>query len=368
MVRDALVSVLNQSYQEFEIILSNNGADSVVRNAIADKLDDPRVRYLEQPEVLPMPEHWERISLLACGRYLTVLTDRSVLKQGALATIAEFHTVGGHEADIVTWSWDVYFTESGFLLPFAGRAQEPTLLESAVLAPDSLRIGKPYPAALPRGLNSSVSTDLIAKIRSRAGVAFSPMSPDFTFAYACLMCHPYVTHLDRALMISQGLSVSNGGIAYLTDGSSYVSTLGLQNPICHSPIKEMFVENLIAEDFFAACHRFERLDILEKIDHADLYLRCLLELDEKRLAAILSPQRIDELAQSIELALANEIPSVKSRVNAFCDRHVSLEARIRRSLKKILGGNLERLRPLLVRLRGGRRYGSILVAAGHRRE
>lgn len=366
LVRDALLSVLEQSYGSFEIIVSNNGAELAVRDAIADRLDDPRIRYLEQPKVLPMPEHWERLSRLACGRYLMVLPDRSVLKQETLAKVAELHASGGEEAAIVTWSWDLYFNESRLLLPFAGRELSAKVLDSTILALDSLRARASYPSALPRGLNSSVSMDLINKIRSRNGAVFSPINPDFSFAYDCLMFHPRVTHLNQALMISQGLSVSNGGNAYRTDASSYVDTLGLKTPIRYSPIKAMFVENIIAEDFFAACHRFCRHDILAKFDVADLYLRCWVELEEKRSAGVLSTQNIWELEKSLETSLAMETPSVVSRVNALRKKPDDLKTRIRRVLKKQLGAHIDRLQPFILRLRGAKRFNSILAASGHR--
>jgi len=367
LVRDALVSVLEQSYRDFEVIISNNGADPAVQNSIADKLKDPRVRYFEQAKVLPMPEHWEMISLLASGRYLTVLTDRSVLKQGALATIAEIHRTGGSAADIVTWSWDLYYEESKILLPFAGCSRSPVVLESTNIALDSLRHGKAYPCALPRGLNSSVSLDLVAKIRAHSREAFSPISPDFSFAYNCLMCHPQLIHIDRALMISQGLSVSNGGGAYRADASSYVATLGLHEPIRYSPIKEMFVENAIAEDFFAACHRFGRQDLLANLDIADLYLKCFIELDEKRFSGMLRSEHIEKFAHSIEAALARESPAVQSRVNALCKQPVNFRSGARLFLKRILGfRRVEQMRPLFLRLRGGKYFDSVLAASGHR--
>jgi hypothetical protein len=366
LVREALLSILEQSYRDFEVIVSNNGADPAVRDSITDILRDPRVRYLEQQRVLPMPEHWELISLLACGRYLTVLTDRSVLKQGALAAISDLHASGGPAAEIVTWSWDLYYDDVGILLPLAARSQSPAVLESATIAIDSLRIGVPYPYALPRGLNSSVSLDLVREIRNKAGTAFSPLNPDFSFAYACLMVHPWMTHLDRPLMISQGLDISNGGNAYRTDASNYIGTLGLQEPIRYSPIKAIFVENLIAEDFFAACHRFERHDLLAKFDPADLFMKCCLELNEKQSANILPSRRIKELTLSLETALAKQSPSVRERVNAFMKQPATLKIRLRRGIKKLLGGHAEQLRPALLRLRGGRRINSVLIASGHR--
>ena len=246
LARDALLSVLGQTFIDFEVIVSNNGADSATRAALGSLVHDSRVRYLEQEQILPMPEHWEKLSRLAKGHYLTVLPDRSVLKQGALAKIACLHQAGGADAEVITWPWDLYY-ESGFLLPFAQTTDASVVLESVKLCIDCFRPQAPYPMALPRGLNSSVSANVIRSIRNRHGEAFAPISPDFSFAFNCLLNHPRVVHLEESQMISQGLNVSNGGNAYLTDANAYVSSLGLGQVIKHSPISSLFVENIIAE-------------------------------------------------------------------------------------------------------------------------
>ena len=366
LAREALVSVLEQSFGDLEVIVSNNGADAALRDAIADRLDDPRVRYVEHPVVLPMPQHWEKISQLARGRYLTVLTDRSVLKQGALATIADLHDRGGSHAEIVTWAWDLYHSDSGFLQTFAGRSEGARVLDSDTVALDSLRIGSTFAAALPRGLNSSVSQSLIHAIRARTGGAFQPINPDFTFAFACLMSHPRITYAGKALMISQGLSVSNGGNAYLTDASDYIRTLGLSEPLPYSPVKAPLIENIIAEDFLAICHQLGRQDLLEGMDWADFYLKCLAELDEKRAAGLLPRADIERLAADVQKALAANGPEIQARVLGIHRRSSNFTTHTRRAAKRLLGHRVELVRSLLARMRRGPRFQSALQAAGHR--
>lgn len=365
LTRDALSSVLEQSFGDFEVIVSNNGAEAVVRNQIADLLEDPRVRYFEQPEVLSMPEHWEKLSRLARGRFLTVVPDRSVLKQGALATIAALHAEGGADAEIVSWSWDLYFDEVGHLEPFAGNAKTPTVMNSEETALASLRVGGSYPSALPRGLNSSVVMSLVEEIRVRAGSAFASINPDFSFAYACLLSRPRFTHLNRALAISQGMAVSNGGNAYRTDATAYLATLKLPNPFAYAPVKAPFVENVIAEDFLAACHRFDRLDLLKRLDWPDYYLKCLAELDEKRAANLLSAEQLDILADAVETALARESPAVRKSVQSARVKSGGLKRWAIGRMKRLFGARVVLFRPLLVRMRGGARYSSIQEASGH---
>ena len=47
LVVDAITSIIGQTFGDFEVIFSNNGADPLVREAIRPFLHDPRVRYFE---------------------------------------------------------------------------------------------------------------------------------------------------------------------------------------------------------------------------------------------------------------------------------------------------------------------------------
>lgn len=365
LVRDALSSVLGQDYHDFEVIVSNNGADAQVKAAIADLLADSRVRYVEQPAVLSMPDHWERLSLMARGRYLIVVTDRSVLRKDALSTVARIHDSRAEGADIVTWSWDLYYDKLRVLLPFSSHQSTPVVLDAEKVALDSLGINGGYPAALPRGLNSSVSMDVVSGLRSKAGRAFWTISPDFSFAYSCLLNASKITHIDDALMLSQGLDVSNGGNAFLTDASRYVETLGLARPIVHSPIDALFVENIIAEDFFAACDRFGRDDLVRRVDRSNLYIKCFLELAEKRHARVLSSNDMKVLANSIHAALEKEDDSTKCKVADFLSETEGFTRLVRRYLKRVLVRRGPWVQRKILLLRGGEMASSALCAAGH---
>jgi hypothetical protein len=316
LVRDALISVLNQSFTDFEVIVSNNGANSEVRCAIEELITDKRVQYIEQPEVLSMPVHWERISRQATGRYITVLTDRSVLKKGALKTIADVHQSNHENSDIVTWDFDIFDDEANLfgLSPF--QTNLISLLDSAGVLLETMHFTSPctYHSKIPRGLNSSVSMRLINKIRLQRKDIFVSLSPDYTFAFACLMTCNKLIHISCSLMISQGGRYSNGGTAYSSEASSYLRSLKLINPIVFSKIKTPFVENLLAEDFLAACHTFGRSDLQEQYGMENVYLKCLTELEHKKERNILPIQRLHKLEHSLKAALILEPKYVQDEV------------------------------------------------------
>jgi hypothetical protein len=163
-------------------------------------------------------------------------------------------------------------------------------------------------------------------------------------------------------MISQGTDLSNGRNAFRTDATDYLATLGTTDPFYHSPIKVPLVETSIAEDLLCACHRFKRQDILARFDWADLYLKCLAEMDRKQAARKLSPSRIAELFHAIETALMQESPECQARVKTV---RQSIGVKTRTMILRLFEAHTELLRPLLIRLRGGKYFKSALQAAGH---
>jgi len=366
LIKEALLSLIHQDFQDFEVILSNNGANKKIRDAVSHYLENPKIRYLEWADVLSMPDHWEQISRMAKGEYVTVLTDRSVLKQNALAEVAKMHTQNGLGAPAISWGWDLFYNDTKTLHCATYQDEYHTVLESSELLKNALNITGEFPYALPRGLNSSVKNEEIKKIRKTAGAAFASMSPDFSFAYACLQSFDQIVHINKSLMISQGLKVSNGGNAYHGDGTGYVQSLKLTEPVYkYSPIKEHFVENSIAEDFFASCHIFNNVSILSSIDLTDLFVKCYRELDEKRATNIIPKNRIDEFSQALETALHQQPPAVIEKVRSELQASKNLSKSIKQTIKKTLGSSITKIRFYQRMLTGTKTYETALEAAGH---
>jgi glycosyltransferase involved in cell wall biosynthesis len=72
-LRMALTSVLKGEFGDFEVIVSNNGQAEHTRQ-LAAQVDDPRVRWIEQPPS-GMLEHFLAALSLARGRYVAPLYD-----------------------------------------------------------------------------------------------------------------------------------------------------------------------------------------------------------------------------------------------------------------------------------------------------
>ena len=368
LAHDALTSVLRQDMRDFEVIVSNNGAEAAVRDALGPLLGDPRVRYVEQSAVLDMPTHWEHLALLARGRYLTVLPDRSLFVRGALGRIRELHQGHAAAADILSWTWALYHDAPRLLQQLAGDGAVHSLQSDDVML-DSVSGGGNWPFALPRGLNASVSAELVREIRHREGAAFLRINPDFTFAYHCLVRRPVFAHLAAPLMVSQGLSVSNGGNSVAKDARAYLAAIGLPEGPTRTPARGATVENVIVEDFLAVCEGFGRDDLLQRWDRAAYYLRCRAEIDIKRAGGVADTAYVEWLSDELDRALAIESPDVRAAVAERSRTTSMLRQRMTLLARKLAGDRLvAAVRPFRLRLAGARRYSSALAAAGFNSE
>ena len=314
--RDAVLSVFHQDFDDVDVTLSNNGADPATKAALAEFMGNPRFHYIEQPDVLDMPTHWEVACRSVRGDNFLVLTDISVLKQGALRKIAKLFTGQAGACELASWRWDSYDNASGLLSP--GHSNTDTMQrlrtsdELLSFARGSNFMNQVY--TLPGGTNSCVSRAVIERIRKREGLLFQKITPDYRFAFSCLLNTTELVHFDEALFIRQGPEVSNGINSVRGDARPYMNSLGLAAPWEDVPIKAALVHNAIAQYFLATLRKYGRTDIRAEWNTTIYYLHCLGEIRLKKNGGILSASEIDELKSAVDMALQNEDKRVRASV------------------------------------------------------
>lgn len=73
LVARALVSVFEQTYTDYEVIVSDDSRTTVVQAAIQSWISDPRLKYVRNNKRLGSPENWNKALALARGRFIKVL-------------------------------------------------------------------------------------------------------------------------------------------------------------------------------------------------------------------------------------------------------------------------------------------------------
>ena len=89
-LRLALRSALGQTYDNLEVVVSNNASTDETASFLTGCLD-PRLRVLQQAETLSMTENWNACLNAATGEYFLLLSDDDLLEPDAIRQL-----VGGY--------------------------------------------------------------------------------------------------------------------------------------------------------------------------------------------------------------------------------------------------------------------------------
>lgn len=82
-IENAIQSVLNQSYTNFELIIVDNcSTDNSIE--VINKFSDPRIKIYRNPTNIGMVKNWNKCISLASGEYLCLLSHDDVLEKDML--------------------------------------------------------------------------------------------------------------------------------------------------------------------------------------------------------------------------------------------------------------------------------------------
>jgi glycosyltransferase involved in cell wall biosynthesis len=90
-LRLALESALGQTYDNLEVIVSNNASTDDTATYLSS-CTDPRLRVLHQTNLLPMTENWNACLAAATGEYFLLLSDDDILEPDAIRELVAGYT------------------------------------------------------------------------------------------------------------------------------------------------------------------------------------------------------------------------------------------------------------------------------------
>lgn len=196
----ALQSILDQTWQDWEVVVSDND-DSSDTAAVMEGYKDSRIRYVRTGG-LNMPDNFESAYNHARGVYWLLLEDKSLLKPRALHTLAQLTTQ--KKPLVVSWMQDMFndTQQPPTVLRALGSGASRWVTSDAILHMLQTEERGYYENFLPRGLNSCLHQDLAAQIKAGPfGRLCPPLSPDYMLAYQTL------AFADRVLFVEDALTV-----------------------------------------------------------------------------------------------------------------------------------------------------------------
>ena len=188
LLQGALQTALSQTFDDYEIVVSDNGSTDGTVNVVRG-LADPRIRYIRTPSDLSMPDSWEFALDKAQGEYITYLCDDDAILPQLLENIHRL--IDSSKADVISWNSSHYYHSNWFeserrnnlqVAPFSGDVQtlDPRETLRAIFA--TLRA---YPPC-PRMLQSVCRRAVIERVRHRTGRLFHKTAPDYAASIGIL--------------------------------------------------------------------------------------------------------------------------------------------------------------------------------------
>lgn len=253
-MKDAIQSALDQTFEDFEIVVSDNDDSDILTSKAVESFSDRRIRYYRTTGRLSMPDNWQNALSKSTGRYITILEDKQAFYPHALATIyTVMKNSGAHVAVWATDHIDDRFNRK--ILIKHHRSGTTTKIPSDTVLAEFVHLGGNTWKWLPRMINSCISRDALDMVAQNAGLGrfFIDICPDLCSAFMQLNYLDSIYYTDRALSVWGTLSESNAYklMRKTPEHTSFTGLVDDQNKFfSHVPIKSPhLVNNIIVNDY-----------------------------------------------------------------------------------------------------------------------
>jgi hypothetical protein len=298
LLEHALRSALAQDYDDFEVVVSNNGSSDSTRE-VAHSLATSRTRYLETPRTLGMPDHWEWALSQAAGRYFLFLCDDDVLAPTFLTRtteVLERTGVGAVTCASATYThptWPVTCERNvltvGVSTGHTVFCESDRVLEEVF---SSLRYW-----CTPRCNNSLTRRDIALRIQDSTGRFFHAPSPDFTSCWLVLASTPRYCYIDEPLLV---FGLAKESIGTSTASRRDEATLAFRAELAEeifrfSPVRNYTIANNVAETLLLARSILPAELGRRQIDTSAFFLACRDDLERLGSNGIDVREELEEL-------------------------------------------------------------------------
>ena len=200
LLQHALQSIQDQTFDDYELIVSNNCSDDGTEDVIPRFA--PRARYIKPTQILAMPDHWEFALEHARGRYVGYLCDDDVWAPTALERASQ--TISESDSKLVVLFSGIYHAPDWL---------QPDLRTTAVFRPNTRSVQEKESSdtlrtifhrchvvnEAPRMLNSFCERETLLRARAAVGNKIFLLAPDYSFAAFVLSEIPTWFFIDEPL-------------------------------------------------------------------------------------------------------------------------------------------------------------------------
>src|SRR3989339_261454 len=236
LLKTALKSALLQTYEDLEIIVSDNYSTEDTKKVV-ESFSSPKIRYVRTAKALDMPESWNFALSNARGEYITYLTDDSYLLSDAIEkTLSILNNFGKkviawHLCEYLSHEWSDKRLRNSMLIPRFN--SQPYVVESVESLEKVVDQGIWYGIPTPKFLNSMCHRQIVEKAISTQKKMFLPPCPDYSCVVAILK------HVENYVVMERPMAI--GGVFKESIGASQTFDLG--------PASKKFLEEFEDKSF-----------------------------------------------------------------------------------------------------------------------
>ncbi|MCS6866260.1 MAG: glycosyltransferase family 2 protein [Gemmataceae bacterium] len=281
-LRYALQTCLDQNYEPYEIIVSDNHSSPATK-AVVEELASPKIRYIRTSEPVAMSVNWEYAVAHARGDYVLVIGDDDGLLPHALPELDRL--ANSRDMKALRWS-PAYYTWPTIALPGQGnylRLPMSTVLEEREGVETIRQVARfeAFYTELPMLYNAAVRRDVLDELRQRVGRIFPHPIPDVYSGFAVAYVSQRFWYTTAPMTISGQSHASNGIATLFNRGRSAIdrefhelnARCGLYSERC-VPDLPVFPHVPVADAFaFAKRVLFPELDVT--LDRQELTRACI---------------------------------------------------------------------------------------------
>lgn len=229
LLKFALKSVLNQTYQNLEIVVCDNHCEDNTEQ-IVNSFNDKKIVYVKTDQILSMPDNWEFALKYATGEYITFLTDDSYLLPTAIETIME--ELNKHKLNIAVWKHVAYFSPDWLEIARKNILYVPKITSQSYILNSKDILKKLFnnyddvAIIIPKSLNSICHRSIVERVINIQKKFFLPSCPDYTSAASVLLNSNRYLLIDKALYLDAVTTSSIGATSSFNSGESTKKFIG----------------------------------------------------------------------------------------------------------------------------------------------
>lgn len=285
LLRQALTTVLAQTYPDFEVVVSDNHSTDATASVV-QAFGDPRVRYLRPGRPLPLADNWEWAVEQTRGEWVMVLGD----DDGIVPTLLERITglIGEHGVRAVAWR-KARYVHPGFDPPWPHPHEENLVflhpytgaIEEVAARPVLERLFRLEFVPVRPEINSVVHREAIARLRELSGRCYLAPDPAYSFCAGFLALERSYLAVDVPLVL-MGLStasISTTFVHNLAEAHAGVAEYDTEDLLSEVPLRCRVVPNLAAESLLRRRHTLPGELAPFALDPVRYFVDCRLALD-----------------------------------------------------------------------------------------